>query len=261
MHVRRIKLVEQKKEEIKEFKKQYNSILYDDKKFRFYIEGSVKYIFGSTTPEDDNSIVGKVSEYRTLYDSLMSTDEMIKFSLDKAIEYTYTHNILLNFNPFSEDNAEEKVAYYYLENAVFRELNLWDLLAQFYCLHYKIDKDKNKIYYNKIFNPRSPHSNKFKKEAVEIEEYLKEKDTIENFETNDSWIGNHQFIVDFRNKMTHRNSPNKTTISNFDINLKTHPTVILKRLIEDYVVVSKYLNHILSVIEEYILKNLETEKQ
>lgn len=253
-------MVEQKKEEIKEFKNQYNSIIYDNKKFRFYIGNSAKYIFGSTTPEDDNSIVGKVSEYRTLYDSLMSTDEMIKLSLDKAIEYTYTHNILLNFNPLSEQDVDEKLAYYYIENAVFRELNLWDLLAQLYCLHYKIDKDINKIYYKNIFNPRSPHSNKFKKEAIEIEEYLNEKDTIENFETNDQWIGNHQFIVDFRNKMTHRNSPNKTTISNFDINIKTHPTVILKRLIEDYVVVSKYLDQILSVIEGYIFETLEKEK-
>lgn len=252
-------MLEQKKEEIEYFKNQYNSIVYGDKIFRFYIGKSKKYIFGSTTSEDDSNIIGEVNEYRTLYDSLIGTDEMIKFSLDKAIEYTYTQNVLINFNLLGEEHAEEILAYYYLENAVFRELNLWDLLAQFYCLHYKIDKDKNKIYYNNIFNPRSPHSNKFKDKAAEIEGYLNEKDSKDNFETNNPWIGNHQFVVDFRNKMTHRNSPNKTTISNFDINLKTHPTIILKRLIEDYMVVSNYLNQILTVIEEYIIETLEIE--
>ena len=41
--------------------------------------------------------------------------------------------------------------------------------------------------------------------------------------------------------MTHRNSPNVAVMSDFDRNLKYHSAFQLKRVVEDFVVVSNYI--------------------
>ncbi|MGL5086852.1 MAG: hypothetical protein ACRC68_14270 [Clostridium sp.] len=56
--------------------------------------------------------------------------------------------------------------------------------------------------------------------------------------------------------MTHRNSPNITVISDYDFNFKSHPSFLLKRIIEDYSVVSKYIKEFLDEIEKNLLKNI-----
>jgi hypothetical protein len=53
--------------------------------------------------------------------------------------------------------------------------------------------------------------------------------------------------------MTHRNSPNVAVISDFDMNLKHHPAFQLKRIIEDYAVVSQYIKEILDEIETKVM--------
>lgn len=45
-----------------------------------------------------------------------------------------------------------------------------------------------------------------------------------------------------------------------NINIKDHPVFILKRIIEDYNVVSKYIADILDEIGKDILKSFENEK-
>lgn len=45
------------------------------------------------------------------------------------------------------------------------------------------------------------------------------------------------------------NSPNVAKISDYDFNLKNHPSFMLKRIVEDYVVVSNYIGKILNNIE------------
>ncbi|MEG1471944.1 MAG: hypothetical protein RSD76_05830, partial [Clostridia bacterium] len=75
------------------------------------------------------------------------------------------------------------------------------------------------------------------------------------------WQGNHMFSNNLRNKMTHRNSPNVAVMSDFDMNLKYHPTFQLKRVIEDYVVVSKYITDILNQIENDVINSWEDEER
>lgn len=55
--------------------------------------------------------------------------------------------------------------------------------------------------------------------------------------------------------MTHRNSPTVGVMSDFDINLKMHPSFILKRIIEAYSVVSKKILEILNLIEKDEMDN------
>ena len=152
------------------------------------------------------------------------------------------------------DSEEERFAYYYIENALFRTSSLWDLLAQFYRLYYGVSVNANNVYYNKLFNPISPHSSKFRNIAIEINEYFNQED---NTSCDGMWEGNHRYVNDCRNKMTHRNSPNVSAMSDYDINMKQHPTCMLKRIIEDYAVVTRYIVDILVKIEGEIKNNLQ----
>ena len=57
--------------------------------------------------------------------------------------------------------------------------------------------------------------------------------------------------------MIHRNSPNVPVMSDFDTNLKNHPVFQLKRIIEDYAVVSQYIKEILDEIEEEVMSSFD----
>lgn len=103
------------------------------------------------------------------------------------------------------------------------------------------------MYYKRIFDPKQRYSENFKESAEKISKYLNQDDDTD---INGEWKGNHSFVNDCRNKMTHRNSPNITVISNFDVNFKHHPSYLLKRIIEDYNVVSRFIREILVEIEK-----------
>jgi len=139
------------------------------------------------------------------------------------------------------------------------------MLAQLYCLFYhikKIDKEtknevliqQNEVYYKKIFNPKLSFSNNFKDKAININNYLHQEDDAS---TDGEWKGNHKYTNKCRNKMTHRNSPNVSVISDYDFNFKSHPSFLIKRIIEDYVVVFKYISEILDEIEKQLIKNIK----
>ena len=114
-----------------------------------------------------------------------------------------------------------------------------------------------KLTYQKIkcsikkFNPTQSYSDNFKTKATEINNYIEELDDIE---CDGDWKGNHGFATELRNKMTHRNSPNVAVLSDYDMNLKNHPVFLIKRILEDYVVVSKCIEEILDMIEEEFIE-------
>lgn len=239
-----------KSEEVEYLTKNLSEISYNPKRFKIFWGGN-KYVFGATSTEGKETTLSKVSQYKTLYDTIQDLDWKIKKSFIIAINYAYSEEVQENFNLITINSEEEQLAYYYIENALFRTSSLWDMLAQLYCLFYKVNANQNNIYYNKIFNPNSPKSNNFREKAREINCYLNEDDNIDNEE---KWSGNHKYCNNCRNKMTHRNSPNISVLSDYDMRFKDHPSFMLKRIIEDYVTVSKYLGEILDEIEKDLLK-------
>lgn len=92
---------------------------------------------------------------------------------------------------------------------------------------------------------------------TEINNYLEESDDTD---CEGEWKGNHSFVNDIRNKMTHRNSPNIAVMSDYDMNFKQHPTFIIKRILEDYVTASKYMKEILDEIEKEVMESFDTEQ-
>lgn len=230
--------------------------------FIVYYGDSTKFIRGTFTPiGEKQNLMAKIINFKTLNDTINDLDYKVKISLFKALDCSYSKNLQMNFNIFDVAKGDEFFAYYYIENAVFRIQSLWDLLAQLYCARYELDIEPWKIGYKMIFNSSNQKTmNKFKKKVVEISNYINEEEKKEDeFYPEGRWRGNHKFVNEYRNKMTHRNSPNISSMSDFDFNMKEYPVFILKRLVEDYNQVGKYLLEILDSSNEYIIAREKKE--
>lgn len=215
-----------------------DEIQYQEDLFTIYL-GEGKIVFGAFMMEPSQD---KFFSYRTVYSTILDVDKKIKLSLNYAIDWAYKVN-MDKFNPFSKMDENEHFAIYYTENAVFRTIVLWDLLAQIYNVKYGIKKNIKNIYYKSFF--REPSIEPF---ANVITEYIEESDFVEG----DPWQGNHTYVNEYRNKMTHRNSPNVTTISTYDIEMRMPMQYVLKRVVEDYHKVSSFIQQVLeSIILEF----------
>lgn len=94
---------------------------------------------------------------------------------------------------------------------------------------------------------------KAKQFAKCVYQYFMEKDEIKD--DMEFWFGNYQYIKDYRNKMTHRNSPSITTISNFDFDFRPPTMFVLKRATEVYLKVYEFIKDLLDEIMEYFAAN------
>ncbi|WP_318506088.1 Cthe_2314 family HEPN domain-containing protein [Bacillus sp. T3] len=244
-------MVENKNREVKYLIDIINNVSYNKNRFKLMV-GNEKFLFGIVSGQNNSTVLSELMQYKTIYDTLRDLDNKIKLSFQKAINYAYSSNVQNNFSILNIGSEEEALAYYYIENALFRTSSLWDMLGQLYRMYYNININQDKVYYKQIFNPRSSHSNNYQDKANEINSYLTQENETD---IDGQWKGNHQFVNNCRNKMTHRNSPNIATMSDFDINFKQHPTFLLKRIIEDYKVVSEYINEILEKIEETVVED------
>lgn len=253
-----------KNKEVEYLRMKISEVSYNSERFKLHFEED-KFLFGVISPKDDEAPFSKLMKYKTIYDTLRDLDWKLKISFEKGMKYAYSKPVQEKFSIIHINSEEENLAYYYIENALFRTSSLWDMLAQLYCLFYqikKIDKktkneamiSKNEVYYKQIFNPELSFSNDFKDKATNINNYLKQEDDTS---IDGEWKGNHQYTNECRNKMTHRNSPNITVMSDYDFNFKSHPSFLLKRIIEDYVAVSKYISKILDQIEKQIIHNIK----
>lgn len=253
----------QYEEEINYLKDKYLNIKYDNNRFKLYLEGGEKFICGIISGDGEKAPFSNISRYKTIYDTLKDIDWKVKLSFENALKYSYSKEVQEDFNIIGPGSKEEKLSYYYTENALFRTSTLWDILAQLFCEFYNIQIEKEKIYYNRLFNIKNKkyyHDHKinqiekindFKEHAMIINNYLNEAD---NTNLKGEWRGNHKYTNECRNKMTHRNSPNITALSDYDLAFKDHPSFMLKRIIEDYYVVSKFISEILDEIENKELK-------
>ena len=243
------------KREINYLENKISEVSYNPNRFKLMI-GKDKFLFGVLSANHSETPFGKLMQYKTIYDTLKDLDWKIKLSFDESINYTYSEPVQKDFSLLKAESDEERLAFYYIENALFRTSSLWDMLAQLYRLFYNIEIPKEKVYYKKIFNPSLDYSDNFKVKATEIYSYIDQDDDTD---CEGEWKGNHTFFNNLRNKMTHRNSPNVAVMSDYDMNLKHHPAFQIKRIIEDYVVVSQYINEVLNEIENEIMASFEKE--
>lgn len=230
--------------EEKKLRELINKVTYNPDLFKIFI-GENKYIMGCLEPHQE---ANKFFLYKTLYDTLVSLDKNIKKSFDRALKYEYNNTDIDKFSPVKKPTPGEEEAIYYTENAVFRLSALWDLLAQFYNVKFNNNKDPEKVNYYTLFHndAQGKRPNQF---AKKIYKYIsKEENEESQCEGDGLWKGNHEYVRNYRNKMTHRNSPNVATISNYAFEMRMPMRYVLKRVIEDYVRVSEFISEMLNIV-------------
>ena len=206
--------------------------------------GEDKFIMGAEFIDQPEN---KFFMYKTIYDTIIDLDEKIKKSFRLAIEWEYQSDIK-EFNMFLIPSEEEREAIYYTENAIFRTSVLWDLLAQLYNIRNKNNENPEKVYYKTLFHNETQGSqpNEF---AAAVYSYISEaEDENDNQNPDGAWRGNHKYVVDYRNKMTHRNSPNVSSASSYAIQLRMPMRYVLKRSIEDYCVAADFIQKLMAII-------------
>ena len=224
----------------------YERIQYNPDLFKVFI-GEDKYIMGFTSADTARDSDTYFFMYKTLYDTITDLDRKIKKSFNLALRWEYSSDID-RFNMVAPPSPEEEEAIYYTENAIFRTSALWDLLAQLYNIKYKDNSNPEKVYYNILFHneTQGKNPNTF---AQKVYAYISEKEDPERiYEEDEFWVGNHAYINEYRNKMTHRNSPNVVTMSNYAFELRMPMRYVLKRAIEDYVRASEFIATLLDLI-------------
>lgn len=202
--------------------------------------GEDKVIFGALFK--DQPELQRFFSYATIYDSILDVDKKIKLSIIEATRWT--DDIPFDeWHPLENPSNNEWRALYYTENAAFRVEVLWDLMAQLFNLKENLGKPYDKIYAEQLFhdNQQGKKPNLF---AKKVYDYMKQEDDFEV----DPWRGNYSYIKGFRDKLTHRNSPNISCVSDYATELRMPAIYILYRLTEDYMQVSRFIQEILSEI-------------
>ena len=202
-----------------------------------------------------NSNIKKVFRYNHFLESINDLSNKTKKSIEKCVE-AYQKTNLKYFNPIGNQiSQEENDAYYYMENALFREVILWDSLAQLYNLYYDMNIDVEKIHYKKVIEQLSS-KNTNEIDFTEILKYINEDYKVEE---NNIDKGIHKCISNVRNQMTHRFSIAITAFSeNCEGNatLRAMPDLVYK-IAKDYNMVQKYLVQIINMILKEIKQIME----
>ncbi|MBN1050121.1 hypothetical protein [Clostridium botulinum] len=190
-----------------------------------------------------------------IYGISRSVDDVLDIISD--IEY--------KFFPFSKNDKDQE-CYFHIENAEFRLITMWDVLAQIFNLYFNIDKPIYRIKYKELFKKENVKhinvnnryegkdvdsiNNTLKKYFLDICLYLDED--ISYDEKTLKCYGNHKYLSEDRNSFTHRKNPHEFSILHSDKNrnqltLPEAPLYIVKRLIEDYMFLYDYTYRLLKV--------------
>ncbi len=207
----------------------------------------------------DNAIgteLDKISKFKDIYSTVLDLKNKIGYSLKKAIEYAYSDEVRDNYNMLHSSGDNEWLAYYYIENAMFRVETMWDILAQIYNIKYSLGEPIHKVYHSHIFSNQEQYCNKYwhgnpPQDIQKIIDYINEDDDIEG----EKWHGNYSFVNTLRNNMTHKFSISQSNMSSFAFELKHHPHFILKRLCESFASLQDFLHDAF----DSILEDIENE--
>ena len=212
-------------------------------------------------------------------DAILSEAQDVNCWVKKINHLTYGINISLNeainvikqegyrYFPFSK-NTKDQECYYHIENAEFRLIGLWDILAQLYKLYFKLIGEVRSVNYKKIFtnknikkininrrykiNDNEEINKIFQEGFSKICNYIIEE--VGYDEKTLKCLGNHKYLSEDRNSFIHRNNPHEFLILNSENKQMSLPDAslhIINRLVEDYIVVYNFLYQIIRCYWDY----------
>ena len=232
-----------KSEEAKYFLNIINEIQYEENAFTVWY-GEDKIVLGAIL--FDSPEAQKFFSFATIYHTILDVDKKIKYSFKESIRWT-DEITFEKWNPLYLPSANEQKALYYVENAVFRTEVLWDLLAQMFNIKENLGKPIEKVYAAQLFHDaqQGKRPNQF---AKKVYNYMQQADNCDI----EPWEGNYSYVREIRDKLTHRNSPSVSTMSNFDMSLRMPTVYVLKRVIEEYKQVSDFIKeYVTEVLKDY----------
>jgi hypothetical protein len=200
--------------------------------------------------------LSEVQSYNAWIIKINSLCKKILLSLKNAIQYSAK---LQDFNPFTDKSEDEFIAQYFIENAVYRLISLWDVLAQLTNMHFECGVPIKNVMYKRFFSNESQVAQKDINEFVlfrkRVESYISENDDTSS---DGPWKGNHIYISDsIRNPLVHRNDPHEFSVLDGEVNLIDHPIFELKRIIEDFMTVNDLIDDLLKRISVEVVAYLE----
>lgn len=221
---------------------------------------SIRFIsIGQQTQFERN--MAFMQDINTWLNNINSLIWSINISLNQAIEKIANNSKL--FIPFRITN-EDRISYYYLENAIIRLVSLWDSLAQLYNCFFRIQVPIHKITYSKFFQPNEKERDRIKNKigdknatflfqlTSKIRHYITETDDT----STKPWLGDHEYIKNIRNFFTHKTTPNDWSILNSsEMNrMPDAPLYELERIFNDYSRLYCYITEIHDMMSYTFLK-------
>lgn len=204
----------------------YIMIEYD----KFYVdEERTKYIAFQSFPEnEENKPLVKFTNITAWIDSYNYNLRACVQELLSALEITYSEEFEEEFEMVSRTHSvSEYEVYTKLDYAIFRLSILWNILAQVINVEFDLEMAIDKINYKKMIEKNKGLSDLLS----EINDYISE---IDDTKCVGFWKVNHRYVSEeLRNTAAHRYSPFITSMNNQFLNMKHHPSWILKRVSED----------------------------
>lgn len=189
---------------------------------------------------------GIYNDTKAIYETIVDLCEKISTSF----AYTYEGIVKLGtegeWTPLKAASANENLTFYFIENVVYRTSVLWDLLAQLYNVLWNIGKKSHQIHAKNFFTKLN-EKKEYQQETADIVLYFNEKGDD----------GHYCFVKDYRNQLTHRISPNISTIpSNSEDGLRHHPLYVACRVAFDYLKVLAFISEALDKLDNIIRQRL-----
>ena len=229
------------------------SINFDKNRFCIYVDDDGRYISGGSF-----SLWEGGPDYiliMSIYDSLINLCEGVMYSFCEIVKINPSE-YLLDYNPLLQEDENERIARHHTENMIFRTSTIWDMLAQFCNQLWGAGYEIDLIYVRKFFERESEHEAhcEFSKKVIN---YFDEEDSVETDQ--EIWKGNHQYVKEYRNAMTHRLSPSSVIISKETNDLRPPVVFLLKRVIEDYVQSISFFDVILDEFNSELRKGKKVQ--
>lgn len=217
--------------------------------------GEDRYVVGALVKNNGTS--PDIFSLSTIYDSIYDIHKKVRFSFYSACACDLSES-LKDYRMFGPVQKNEKIAEYFIENMAFRVGTLWDLLAQLYNEFWQVKVPIDKVFYTTFFH-NTAQGKRGRPVAKAIYAYLVEEDEVG--EDTELWKGNHTYAKEYRDQMTHRNTPTISSISSFNMSIRPPAIFSLKRITEDYLQVIAFITDAVTEISSYIAEHPPFEMQ
>lgn len=207
-------------------------------------------LFPSSYSDSESNVVIKKQTLDAWFNRINTLSYQITHSLIKSINHCKK---IKNYDILSIYKSKEEAGFeYFFENAVYRLITLWDMLAQVCNIYFETNLSSDLIAYKLYFESRNRNKKVINASDQKKEEFIKFRKKVKKYIKQEE---NHDYISNkIRNPLIHNHNPYSFSIIDNMLNTRNIPLCDLIRVIEDYKRVSDYINEVKRLIEDEFRK-------